>query len=171
MRLVLDAMGGDLAPTAAVEGAYMYVRNAPNSIDNQVILVGDEARVGPEIDRLNAWSVLDIHHAPQVVGMSERPGSAVRAKKGSSIRVCFELLKEKKADAVVSAGNSGAVMAAALLVLGGLPEVERPAIATVLPTARRGKLTALLDCGATVACKPAHLVQFAHLGKHLSGKF
>ncbi len=168
MRLVLDAMGGDLAPTAAVEGAYMYARSAPNSprsIDNQVILVGDEARIGPEIDRLNAWSFLKVHHAPQVVSMSERPGNAVRSKKGSSIRVCFELLKEKKADAVVSAGNSGAVMAAALLVLGGLPEVERPAIASVLPTACKEKLAVLLDCGATVACKPIHLVQFAYLGE------
>ncbi len=166
MRLALDAMGGDHAPAAAVEGALLHSRRSPG---DELQLVGDERRIRAELDRLSRTSkngigvTPRIQHAADAIGMDE-PATVVRRRPQSSIRVCFELLKAGEVDAVVSAGNSGAVMAAAMLELGKLPHVERPAIAAVLPTLP-GHFTLLLDCGANVACRASHLVQFAHLGE------
>ncbi|MDY7229924.1 phosphate acyltransferase PlsX [Hyalangium rubrum] len=161
MRLVLDAMGGDHAPAAAVEGGVLFAREHP---EHEVVLVGDSLRVRTHLPRTGAPGNLHLHHASQVVEMDDSP-SAFRRKKDSSLQVGFELVRAGEASALVSAGNSGAVMAGALLVLGRLPGVDRPAIATLFPALRGGGRCLLLDAGANVDCKPVHLAQFAVLGE------
>ncbi|MHB8872801.1 MAG: phosphate acyltransferase PlsX [Myxococcaceae bacterium] len=157
MRLALDAMGGDHAPDAIVEGGALFAREHP---DVELVLVGDEARVRPP--RLSNVSV---RHASEVVAMDDHASSSIRKKRDSSLRVCFELIAGGSADAMVSAGNSGAVMAGALLVLGRLPGVERPAFAALFPALRGQGRCLLLDAGANVDCKPTHLAQFAVMGE------
>ncbi len=158
--VAVDAMGGDHAPAAVVQGAINAARKG-----QPVILVGPEPVVRTELHRLRAAAALPIavRHAPEVVGMEDHPGQAMRRKRGNSIRVACELVKSGEASGMVSAGNSGAVMAGALLVLGRLPSVERPAILTRLPALRGSPV--LLDAGANVDCRPIHLVQFALMGE------
>lgn len=161
MRIALDAMGGDYAPATTVEGAIKAV----NEWDNlSVILVGNEIELTQELKKKNyPSSSINIKHASQVVEMDESPLVALRQKKDSSIRVAMELVRSGEADAMVSAGNSGVVMAMALFVLGKLGGVDRPAIATTMPTLKG--LFVLLDAGANVDCKPLHLLQFAIMGE------
>lgn len=162
MRLVLDAMGGDLAPEAPVRGAVLFARERP---DHEVILVGAPARLKEHLAREGrAPGNVRLHPASEVVGMEEEAFGAIRRKKDSSLRVGFELVRQGEAQALVSAGNSGAVMAGAVLVLGRLPGVERPAIATLLPALKGAGRCLLLDCGANVECRPVHLAQWAVLG-------
>jgi len=157
--VAIDAMGGDHAPQAAVEGAVAAARE----LGVPVTLVGDREEVSRELTRHHARSLpIRVRHASQVVEMNDSPVEALRRKRDSSIRVGFDLVKEGEADAFVGAGNSGAMMAAAVLVLGNLPGVDRPAIALELPS-RRGYVT-LLDAGANVECVPLNLVQFAVMG-------
>jgi glycerol-3-phosphate acyltransferase PlsX len=153
-------MGADGAPRVEVEGIVSAVRE--KGID--VIVVGDEARVRAELDRLGAGGEkkISVRHAPEVITTHDAPSMAVKQKKKSSMRMCFDLVKGGEADAVISAGNSGAMMACGLFVLGRLPGVERPAIVTTFPT-KTGEC-ALLDMGANVDPKPAVLAQFAVLG-------
>jgi glycerol-3-phosphate acyltransferase PlsX len=160
MRTVaVDAMGGDHAPSPEVEGAIAAVREQLAS----VILVGDEPRIAAELARHGgAPPGLRVHHASQVIAMTDPPAQAVKSKKDSSMRVAFDLAKRGDAQAVVSAGNSGAMMACGLIVMKRLPGVERPAIVTEFPT-RQG-MCALLDMGANVDCRPSTLAQFAVLG-------
>jgi len=162
--VAVDAMGGDHAPGAIVQGAINAARKGV-----PVVLVGPEARVREELQRHRAGQGLPIgvHHASEVVGMDDHPGQAMRRKKDNSIRVCFELVKRGRACGMVSAGNSGAVLAGALFVLGRTGTVERPAIITVLPTLT-GKPCIMLDGGANVDCKPSHLVQFGLMGEVFS---
>ena len=163
LRIALDAMGGDFAPGAAVAGAAEAVRELGMPL--RVILVGDEARIRQELARvgtLPAGSV-EVRHASQVVEMGEHPGQAIRQKKDSSIRVCFNLVERGEADAMASAGNSGAVMAGGIMVLGRHKGVERPAIGALIPSLR-GR-TLLIDAGANTECRPVHLVQFALMGE------
>lgn len=160
MRVAVDAMGGDNAPSIEVEGAVAAAREFNISIT----LVGDTERLRQELARHNVQGLdISIHHASEVVGMHDAASDAVRRKKDSSIRVAFELVKSGEADAVVSAGNSGATMAAGMFVLKRLKGIERPAIAQIFPTLR-GR-TLVLDVGGNVDCKPAHLVQFAIMGE------
>ncbi len=161
--VAVDAMGGDHAPGAIVQGAIQAARKGI-----PVVLVGPEAGVRDELVRHRAGSGLPItvRHASEVVAMDDHPGQAMRRKKDNSIRVCFELVKRGEACGMVSAGNSGAVMAGAILVLGRTGAVERPAIITVLPTLRGH--TIMLDGGANVDCKPSHLVQFGLMGEVFS---
>jgi glycerol-3-phosphate acyltransferase PlsX len=158
--VAVDAMGGDNAPQAIVEGAVRAARRG-----HPVVLVGDDARVRAELQRLGAGAGLPVtvRHASEVVEMHDHPGQAMRRKKDNSIRVCFELVKSGEACGMVSAGNSGAVMAGAIFVLGRIEGVERPAIISVLPALRGHPL--MLDMGANVDCKPSHLVQFALMGE------
>jgi glycerol-3-phosphate acyltransferase PlsX len=160
VRLALDAMGGDNAPAAVVEGAVRFAREQPDP----VVLVGDEAVVRPLLARLQAPASVTVRHAALAVGMGEEPAAAIRRKKDSSIRVGFELLRDGEVDAFVSAGHSGAMLAGALLVLGRLPEVERPAIAALLPALKKGRCV-LLDAGANVECRPRQLAQWAVMGE------
>jgi len=160
-RIAVDAMGSDAAPRVELEGVLAAVR----SRGVQVILVGDEPRLRAELAALGANDKKDpivVRHAPDVITMHDAPSMAVKQKKQSSMRVCFDMVKAGEADAVVSAGNSGAMMACGLFVLGRLPGVERPAIVTTFPT-KAGEC-ALLDMGANVDPKPTVLAQFAVLG-------
>lgn len=161
MRIALDAMGGDYAPATTVEGA---VEALVEDRDISVILVGDETEIYSELKKKNYSGLnIDIKHASQTVEMDESPLTALRRKKDSSLRVAIDLVKSNDADAMVSAGNSGAVMATALLVLGKIQGIERPAIAAVMPTLK-GRFV-LIDAGANVDCKPIHLYQFAIMGE------
>ncbi len=156
--VALDAMGGDFAPQATVEGALMALKSFP---ELGVYLVGQPEVLAPLLKR-RVPKKLEIVPAKEVVAMDESPIGALRTKLDSSIRRSFDLLKEGTAQAVVSAGNSGAVLATALFVLGRIKGVSRPAIATVLPTIRGQAV--LIDSGANVDCKPHHLLQFAYMG-------
>ena len=157
--IAVDAMGGDHAPGAIVQGAINAARKGL-----PVVLVGPEAVVRDELARHHAAKSLPItvHHASEVVDFHDHPGQAMRRKKDNSIRVCFDLVKAGTACGMVSAGNSGAVMAGAIFVLGRPDGVERPAIVSVIPGLKGSPL--LLDMGANVDCKPSHLVQFALMG-------
>ncbi|MBI5057913.1 MAG: phosphate acyltransferase PlsX [Nitrospirae bacterium] len=164
MRIALDAMGGDYAPATTVEGA---IEALLENKDMSVILVGDEAEISLELKSRNYSGLpISIKHASQTVEMDESPLTALRRKKDSSLRVAINLVKSNDADAMVSAGNSGVVMATALHVLGNIPGIERPAIAAVMPTLK-GKFI-LIDAGANVDCKPVHLYQFAIMGEAYS---
>ncbi|MCF8128438.1 MAG: phosphate acyltransferase PlsX [Deltaproteobacteria bacterium] len=154
MKIAVDAMGGDEAPEVVVQGAL----EAASKFGIHVILVGHEAQLNPLIDPRRANNLISIHHCEEVVGMEESPLKALRNKKDSSIGVAFGLLKEGLADAVISAGNSGATLAAGVLTLGRIPGLERPAIAGIVPT-EKGPVI-LIDAGANVDCRPAQLFQF-----------
>jgi phosphate acyltransferase len=158
--VAVDAMGGDNAPGAIVQGAINAARKG-----RPVLLVGPQARVREELARHRAPQHLpiEVRDATEVVEMDDHPGQAMRRKKNNSIRVCFEVVKEGRAGAMVSAGNSGAVMAGAILVLGRPEGVERPAIISALPALKGTPI--LLDMGAVVDAKPLHLVQFALMGE------
>jgi glycerol-3-phosphate acyltransferase PlsX len=160
MKIALDAMGGDYAPEEIVRGALEALKS-DSELD--LILAGDEAvltRLFPEIQRTER---LRLKHCTQVIEMNEHPAAAYRKKKDASITVATQLVKDGEAEAVVSAGSTGAQMTAALLGLGRIPGVERPAIVTLLPT-EKGQ-TLLLDSGANTGSDPEVLVQFAQMGQ------
>ncbi len=159
MKIAVDAMGGDYAPGEIVEGAVMAARE----LDCRVVLVGMRDVVQRELDRLGAGSLpIEIVHASEAVEMDESPSAAYRKKKDSSIMVGAELLKSGGADAFVSAGNTGAVMATALLKLRPMPGISRTPIAVMLPTSKGWSV--LLDAGANVDCKPRNLLEFGIMG-------
>lgn len=162
MRIALDVMGTDRHPAVEVEGAVQALRDLPD--DCSVLLIGDEPRVRAELAR---WPDaphhrIEVVHAPDVIRPGEGAATVVRRKPKSSIVVGLTMQREGVADAFVSAGSTGAVMAASLFLLGALRGVDRPAVATVLPTASLPCL--LIDSGANVDCRPGHLLQFARLG-------
>lgn len=160
MRVAVDAMGGDNAPAVEVEGAIA----ASREFGVPVTLVGDELRLRQELAKHPTGDVdITIHHASEVVGMHDSASDAVRRKRNSSVRLAFELVSEGQACAAVSAGNSGATMAAGMFVLKRISGIERPAIAQVFPTLK-GK-TLVLDVGGNVDCKASHLAQFAIMGQ------
>jgi phosphate acyltransferase len=160
MRVAVDAMGGDNAPEVEVAGAVEACREFGLS----VTLVGDQERLKAELAKHATNGLdIDIYHASEVVGMHDSASDAVRKKRNSSIRLAFELVKEGKACAAVSAGNSGATMAAGMFVLKRIKGIERPAIAQVFPTLKGQTL--VLDVGGNVDCKPIHLAQFAVMGE------
>jgi glycerol-3-phosphate acyltransferase PlsX len=159
VRIAIDAMGGDHAPEEIVKGALTAAREGLAAIT----LVGDQARLDPLLQGVDLASLgISVVHASEVIGMDETPTTALRQKKDASITVALRLVKEGKADAVVAAGSTGAAMAAALMTLGRIPGIERPAIAAVLPT-QTGPVV-LLDVGANVDSKPSYLHQFAIMG-------
>jgi glycerol-3-phosphate acyltransferase PlsX len=162
MRISLDAMGGDHAPSTTIDGAIEALKE---SKELSVILVGNEEDLKSELAKRKYKSKrLTIRHASEVVDMDEPPLTAVRRKKDSSISVALRIVKDGEADATVSAGNSGVVMATALFTLGKIPGVERPAIAAVMP-ALKGGFFLLIDAGANVDCNPINLFQFAIMGE------
>ncbi len=156
-------MGTDTAPLSEIEGAVQAL--AKSESDLEIVLVGDQAVLEGELSKHSDFPLdrLSIVHAPDRIVPGESPAQAVRKKPRSSIVVGVKLQKDGAADAFVSGGSTGAVMAASLLFLRPLQGVDRPAIGTVLPTS--AKPTLLLDAGANVDCKPQHLVQFSHLGR------
>ncbi|MDA8241431.1 MAG: phosphate acyltransferase PlsX [Nitrospiraceae bacterium] len=160
MKVALDAMGGDYAPSVNVEGA---VETVNEHDDIEIVLVGNEPLIKRELENKRYPSHrISLVHASQVIEMHEPPTAALRKKKDSSIRVGIDLVKAGNADAFVSAGHSGVVMATSLLLLGTSKGVDRPAIATVMPTLKDTFI--LLDAGANVDCKPENLLQFALMG-------
>jgi len=160
--IALDAMGSDRAPRPEIEGAILAARQ----LGTHVLLVGPEAQVRAELNRHRGAGRLpiDVIHASQVITMDDKAVQAVRAKRDSSIRVGIRLVREGKADGFVTAGNTGAAMATAKMVLGAIPGVDRPALAAVFPTAL-GTGAMLLDVGANVDCKPNNLEEFAVMGE------
>ena len=163
MRIALDAMGTDSAPAVEVAGAINALKNPGSDFD--IILVGDSDVLETELDEHSGFPAdrLSIVHSSQRIMSGEPPSTVLRHKPDSSIAVGLGLHKEGEADAFISAGSTGAVMAASLFILRSLEGVDRPAIGTVVPSA--GGPVLLLDAGANVDCKPHQLVQFAHLGK------
>jgi glycerol-3-phosphate acyltransferase PlsX len=162
LTIALDAMGGDHAPQAEVAGAILAAR----AHQVRVVLVGREETVRAELARHPEAAALpiDVHHASEVITMEDSAARAMRAKRDSSIRVACRLVHEGKAQGVVSAGNTGAVMATSKIVLGMLPGVERPALASALPTVK-GSPVVMVDVGANVDCTPRMLAQFAVMGE------
>jgi glycerol-3-phosphate acyltransferase PlsX len=158
--VAVDAMGGDHAPAVVVQGAIDAARKG-----RPILLVGPEERIRAELQRQRAsWSLpIQVKHAGEVVEMGDHPAQAMRRKRDNSVRVALELVRAGEASAMVSAGNSGAVMAGAIQVLGRAGAVQRPAIVSVLPAAKGNPL--LLDVGANVECRPLHLVQFGLMGE------
>ncbi len=162
MRIAVDAMGGDHAPREIVRGAVDAARRLEGV--TQILLVGIEDAVRAELSELSSIpSKIEVVHASEVVDMDEKPVEALRRKKDSSIARAVDLVKKGDADAVVSAGNTGAVMVSATLRLRKLEAVERPAIATVMPT--RNRPFVLLDAGANTDCTPKFLAQFGVMGQ------
>jgi len=171
IRIAVDAMGGDNVPGVLVEGSTAAVRKYP---DIEVTLVGNEKIVQDYIDQLRSreasgekhtstgktdWSRIHIAHAEEVIDMCDAPARAIRTKKAASIVVANKLCRSGDVDAVISAGNTGAAMAASLLYMGRLQGVSRPAIMTLFPSVKG--VVAVLDLGANTDCKPEHLYQFA----------
>ncbi len=158
MTIALDAMGGDHGAAILVEGAVAAARD----LGTEIVLVGRSGLLNSELKNAGGTGLpITIQDASQVVGMEESPAESVRKKKDSSVRVAFDLVKRGRADAVVSAGNSGATLATAMFTLGRIKGV-RPAIATLVPTLRGQSL--IIDVGANVDCRPHHLLQFGIMG-------
>jgi glycerol-3-phosphate acyltransferase PlsX len=174
LKIAVDAMGGDYAPANEVEGAIEAARD----LGVGIILVGRSEQIQPELDKhrrsrtregTRSWrsSSIEIVDAREVVTMDDPVATAVRRKRNSSIRVAAQLVREGKAQALVSAGNTGAVMMTSKLVIGTLARVDRPALAAVLPTLT-GRGTVILDVGANAECKATHLYDFAVMGSFYS---
>jgi len=161
MKVAVDAMGGDHAPQAIVEGAAQAAKKL--AVD-EVILVGDQVSIKKELAK-HHWSGSNVRivHTPHVVSMHESPSRVLRAKHDTSISVAVDLMKDGACDAVVTAGNSGAAMALCMWKLKKLEGVERPALASVHPTLNGTSI--IIDAGGNVDCKPIHLVQFAIMGE------
>ncbi|MBI3326824.1 MAG: phosphate acyltransferase PlsX [Nitrospinae bacterium] len=158
-KIAVDAMGGDKGPGPLIEGALLAARE----FGSQIVLVGDEHLLETELKvRANGSRLLAIRHASQVIDMGESPASAFRKKKGASIRVATEMVQAGEAHAVISAGHTGATLMAATVILKPLQGIDRPAIATLLPTMQGHSI--IVDVGANVDCKPLHLYQFGIMG-------
>jgi glycerol-3-phosphate acyltransferase PlsX len=160
IRIAVDAMGGDHAPANIVDGAVAAARH----LDARIALVGPTRTVESALASHPDWRSLpiDIVEAPDVIGMADSPVTSLRRKPGASIRVAADLVASKQADALFSAGSTGAAVMAAYTGFGMIAGVDRPALATTIPT--RGKRTVLLDAGANAECRPQHLLQFAVMG-------
>ncbi|MDU2065616.1 MAG: phosphate acyltransferase PlsX [Sporomusaceae bacterium] len=160
MKVAVDAMGGDLAPREIILGAIEALQTVPCDI----VLVGDQELIQKELDKqgMGKNDRITIHHASEVITMEDHPGAAVRKKKDSSVVVATRLVKEGLCDVVISAGSTGAAVAAALFGLGRIPGIERPTIATPIP--HQSGITILLDSGANVDSKPKHLMQSGIMG-------
>ena len=159
VKVVVDAMGGDYAPKAVIEGVVCAIKK----FDVFVFLVGQSDRIKEELDKYKFDSSrIEVVHADEIVEMHESPAAAIRKKKNSSISIGVNLLKEGKADAFFSAGNTGGVVCAATLKLGLLESIERPGIAIVMPNLKGVSL--IIDAGANIDPKPIHLLQYGLMG-------
>ncbi len=164
ITLAVDAMGGDAGLAVTIPGALLFLRQ---QADVRLLMVGDEVQVRQALEAVNApMDRIQIVHAAQVVEMDEQPQSALKNKKDSSMRIAVNQVKEGLAQAAVSAGNTGALMATARFVLKTIQGIERPAIAKFIPS-QNGHMTLVLDLGANVDCTPEQLVQFAVIGSEL----
>lgn len=164
VKIAFDAMGGDLGYQEMVKGAVMAGGN-----DLEIILVGDEALLKAEIIKHNDINHISIVHASQLIEMDEEPANAYKEKRDASITVATRLVKDGLADAVISAGSTGAQMTAGIFILGRIKNIKRPAIATYYPTANGIKI--LLDAGATPDCDKENLLQFAQMASIFGKSF
>ncbi|MGI8933185.1 MAG: phosphate acyltransferase PlsX, partial [Phormidesmis sp.] len=160
VRIAIDATGGDYAPAEVVAGAI----RAKEELGVEVLLVGDPEQIKASVSQSDLLRQIEIVPAEGTIEMHEEPLSALRRKPNASINVSMDLVKQGRADGVVSAGHSGAAMAAALLRLGRIKGIVRPAIGAVFPTVIAGKPVLVLDVGANVDCRPKYLEQFAVMG-------
>lgn len=160
MKVVVDGMGGDNAPYAIVEGAVQ----AQKEYGIEIVITGPEGLIQKELDKYDYdKSKISILHASEVIGTNEHPAMAIRRKKDSSINKALNLVKNGEADAIISAGSTGAFLTGATLIIGRIKGVLRPALAPIMP-GKNGPFM-LIDCGANVDCKPKNLEQFALMGK------
>lgn len=163
MKIILDAMGGDNAPDANIKGAV----NAINKVKAEIVLVGKEEVIrskikefyGKEIEEISER--LKIHNSTETIEMEDQPTVAIKHKKDSSMVVGFNLLKQNEGDVFISAGNSGALLAGATLLVGRIKGIDRPALAGILPAYQKQLI--LMDCGSNTNCKPINLLQFAQM--------
>ncbi len=163
VTIAVDAMGGDFGPGVVVRGALRSLASGAH----RLILVGNKPEIDTEVAKASYDSSrLEIEHAPDVIAMTDSPGKVMRGKMASSIRRGFELVHTGRASAVISTGNTGAVMAAGVMVLGTVSGIARPAIATLLPRLGDRLPLVLLDSGANVDCNASQLTQFALMGAH-----
>ena len=158
MKIAVDVMGSDYGPDEIIQGAI----EAMEEYNQEVILVGDQEKIQKKLISKNIKQQVEIVHAGEEISMHDSPSTAVRRKKNSSLVKSMQLVKEGKAAAMLSAGNTGAVMASALLELGRIKGIDRPAIAVIIPGYQHN--TVLLDAGANVSCKPQNLLQFGLMG-------
>ena len=163
IKIALDAMGSDSSPSVDVEGAVLAARE----FDYEIVLVGKDDLIEKELEKYRPVPEnISIQHAPEVIGMQEQPVLSVRRKKQSSIVLLSNLAKEKKVDAIVSAGNTGAMVCAATLKCRLLPRIERAGIGVIIPTLKGTAL--MIDAGANIDAKPKHLLQYAIMGSAYS---
>jgi len=161
--LAVDAMGGDIGPEVNVPGSLAAARET----GAKIILVGDESAIKAELTKHDHRGIaLEIIHTTQIAGMAEKPSDILRRKKDSSMQVAFRLVREGKAHGVITAGNSGAALACGMFILGRINGVERPALASILPTLKNPIV--LIDVGANADCKPYNLVQFGLMAEVLA---
>ena len=167
MKIIVDAMGGDNAPESAVYGAVL----AANEYKRDIILVGDQARIKPILDKLDDVSGITVYHAPDMITMEDDPSTAVREKKNASMTVAMRIMAEGEGDVLISAGNTGALLSGSTLILKRIAGIRRAALSPYIPTRKDSAL--LIDCGANVECTPEHLMQFALMGslytQHVKG--
>jgi glycerol-3-phosphate acyltransferase PlsX len=166
LLIALDAMGGDYAPQEIVRGAIRFVlSDHPDATGVEVALVGDPEAISTclKAEGFEASSRLSLISATEVIAMDEHPLEAIKKKPDSSIGVCAKLVKEGRAQATLSAGNTGACLVAGVMLIGRLPQISRPPIATYIPR-QGGGATLIVDAGANVDCQPSHLADFALLG-------
>ena len=169
MKIAVDVMGGDYGPQVVVRGAVRFFSECSKSQTNGVtlVLVGDENVLAEVLTKEKGTHLpMEIRHASQVITMDEHPADALKNKPDSSIARLTELQKKGEVQAIISAGNTGAIMAASLFALGRIEGVKRPAIAATFPT--QGNPTVVLDVGANIDCRSEHLLQFAHMGEAYS---
>lgn len=161
MKIVVDAMGGDNAPVEIVKGAV----EAADLTEHMIILVGDEPRIKEELEKYKQerWNI-SVVHAGEVINNEDAPVKAVRTKQDSSMVKGINMLKSGEADLFISAGNTGAIMAAGLFILGRIQGIDRPAIASTYPILGKGGVSLLVDSGANSECKPNNLLEFATMG-------
>ena len=155
MKIVVDAMGGDFAPSEVVKGAFEAVKNDPNI---ELILIGDENQIKDNLPQSSNLPIT-IHHTEQTVEMTDKPSNVIKLKPNSSLVAGIKMIKKGKARAFVSAGSTGAILATSLFLLGRIEGVKRPAIGVFLPSGQNGIV--LCDAGASLDAKPVHLMQFA----------
>lgn len=159
MKIVIDAMGGDNAPRSTVEGAVLALKNFPV----EIVLTGDKEKIERALESYEYdKSRLEIIHTTQKIENEDKPVKAIRSKKDSSMVVGLNLVKDKKADGIVSAGNTGALLAGGLFVLGRLKGIDRPALCSYLPT--REGVSILIDAGANADCKAQNILEFGMMG-------
>ena len=165
IRIVVDAMGGDFAPQEIIKGSVHALRKHK---DIQIIFVGDQSKINPLLEKEECEKNIDIVHTPDFITMDESPKHAVADKPKASINVAMEILNSSGADALVSAGNTGATVLSAAKYLTMIPGIERSGLATIYPTAKlhpsNHGISLMIDVGATLHCTAKQLVHFAYMG-------